>query len=714
MIASANDVKGCGGTFDMVRNIFTTAPATTSCTVTAAFTTATGNYYTVTANAGAGGAINPPGTMSVNAGATKTFIIIPNAGYRISSVGGCSGTWNGTNSYTTGAVTAPCTVTASFAQINYTVTAGVSGIGGTISSSGANSVPSGTTKAFTITPNPNYRIFSVNGCGGTLSGSTFTTAPVTADCTVTASFASTTTFYTVTATAGTGGTISPPGNVSVASGATQAFTVTANTGYIIDVNNVTGTCGGILITAYIVGHPYSLGTYTTNPVNANCTVSVSFRPEPTYYTITPSAGPGGSIDPSAPIRLSSVQGTPFTLTPDDGYKIASVGGTCVGTLNGNIYTVSKPTADCTIIALFAPTITYTITTSAGTGGTISPPGTISEIAPRTTKTFTVTPNLGYYISSIKGCDGVAVTGDKTFTSALSYTTGPITANCTVTAAFTQLSYTVTASASTGGTISPPGPISATYGTTKQFTATPNTGYYVDTISGCRGASVHGSRTSATALTYTTGNITDDCTVTASFAPITYTITVRADTNGTVSPSGNVTVGYGATQKITITPDAGFIASVSSSPCDGTLNNNVFTTKAIFADCTITVAFTRAPSIVTASAGTGGSINPSGAVSTKWGSSQTFTITPNPGYTVVEPVGGTCGASAFNGNTYITKAVLADCTVTVTFSPITYTVTTIAGTGGTISPPGPISTTYGTTKPFTITPNAGYYIATING
>ena len=42
---------------------------------------------------------------------------------------------------------------------------------------------------FTVTPNSGYRIGSITGCGGDLSGNIYITGPITGDCTVTASFA---------------------------------------------------------------------------------------------------------------------------------------------------------------------------------------------------------------------------------------------------------------------------------------------------------------------------------------------------------------------------------------------------------------------------------------------------------------------------------------------------------------------------------------------
>ena len=68
--------------------------------------------YTVSTNAGAGGNISPS-SQQVNSGNTTTFSVNPNSGYTINSVTGCAGNLSGTT-YTTGAITSNCTVTASF------------------------------------------------------------------------------------------------------------------------------------------------------------------------------------------------------------------------------------------------------------------------------------------------------------------------------------------------------------------------------------------------------------------------------------------------------------------------------------------------------------------------------------------------------------------------------------------------------------------------
>lgn len=69
--------------------------------------------YAASATAGTGGSISPS-SATVNSGSTATFTVTASSGHIISSVTGCGGTLSG-NTYTTGAITAGCTVTASFA-----------------------------------------------------------------------------------------------------------------------------------------------------------------------------------------------------------------------------------------------------------------------------------------------------------------------------------------------------------------------------------------------------------------------------------------------------------------------------------------------------------------------------------------------------------------------------------------------------------------------
>lgn len=139
--------------------------------------------YMVSAAAGTGGGISPA-TATVDAGGTTQLNVTAASGYAVSGVTGCGGTLSG-NTYTTGAVDADCTVTASFVA-QYTATT-VAGAGGAVLPA-STTLDSGGTTTFTVTPDSGYVVSGVSGCGGALSGNTYTTGTMSANCTVTASF----------------------------------------------------------------------------------------------------------------------------------------------------------------------------------------------------------------------------------------------------------------------------------------------------------------------------------------------------------------------------------------------------------------------------------------------------------------------------------------------------------------------------------------------
>lgn len=150
----------------------------------------TGPSWTVTPNAGSGGALSPGTPQTVPDGNTIQFQVLADPGFSIDSVSGCGGSLVGTT-YTTAPITADCTVTASFTAITHVVTP-AAGPHGTMTPSTPQTVPEGSTVVFTLTPDANYGIDVVSGCGGSMTAPTqFETAPVTADCTVSASFAPT-------------------------------------------------------------------------------------------------------------------------------------------------------------------------------------------------------------------------------------------------------------------------------------------------------------------------------------------------------------------------------------------------------------------------------------------------------------------------------------------------------------------------------------------
>ncbi|WP_239384241.1 choice-of-anchor U domain-containing protein, partial [Delftia tsuruhatensis] len=241
-----------------------------------------------------------------------------------------------------------CAVAASFAPIVHMVTPSA-GPHGSIAPATAQPVNSGASTSFTVTPEAGYKIAGVTGCGGTLNGSTYTTGAIGGDCAVAASFAPI--VHTVTPSAGPHGSISPATAQPVNSGASTSFTVTPEAGY--KIAGVTG-CGGTL----------SGSTYTTGAIGGDCAVAASFAP--IVHTVTPSAGPHGSISPATAQSVNSGASTSFTVTPSEGAQLVGVTG-CAGTLGGVTYATGAITADCTVHAEFALRQTAAVGTTTGSG-----------------------------------------------------------------------------------------------------------------------------------------------------------------------------------------------------------------------------------------------------------------------------------------------------------------------------------------------------------
>ncbi len=197
----------------------------------------------------------------------------------------------------------------------------------------------------------------------------YTFSNVTANHTIAASFAANTTAFTITASAGTGGSISPSGAVSVSSGTSKTFAIAPNAGYrltglVVDGSPATPVTTnsssivtadtGYRVAALVVDDSNQITTYTFSNVTAHHTIVASFAANVSTgsKTITASAGTGGSISPSGAVSVSYGASKTFTIRPNRGYRVSSVlvDGTSVGAVA--TYTFNNVTANHTIAVTF--------------------------------------------------------------------------------------------------------------------------------------------------------------------------------------------------------------------------------------------------------------------------------------------------------------------------------------------------------------------------
>ena len=314
---------------------------------------------------------------------------------------------------------------------------------------------------------------------------------------------------------------------------------------------------------------------------------------PVTYTITATAGPGGTAQPPSQ-TVAAGQNASVAVAASDGYCIRQI------TVDGDArftaadasrteYTVQFPAVDAshTVEASFAQV--YTVTASIGEGGTVKlgdqsvADGDSAAFLADDTLTFTVEPDSGYQIASVQA-GGDVLSGEN---GSYTYT---VKGDCTISVTFQKLTYTVTATVNgTGGTAS----ISSEkveHGDSVTIKVTPDEGYTVGSVRTADGTPL----TPNADGTYTLDNVTEDQTITVTFQQLTYTVTVTAGTGGTASVSSNE-VEHGGSVTVTVTPDGGYtVGSVQDNGADVTdqVTNNTYTLTNVTADHDITVTFQK--------------------------------------------------------------------------------------------------------------------------
>ncbi|MBR5982765.1 MAG: leucine-rich repeat domain-containing protein, partial [Bacteroidales bacterium] len=471
------------------------------------------------------GSVTGEGTFSCETEAIITAT--PNQGYRFLS-------WNDGNEDNprTIVVTKDSTFTAGF-KAAYIITA-TAGEGGTITPSGETTVDEGGSQSFTITPNECYAIASVTVDGedvtADLVAEVYTFDNVTTGHTISATFEQIT--YTIAASAGNGGTITPAGDISVNCGEGKTFAISANEGYMIS---------DVLVDGQSVG---SQSTYTFSDVTANHTISATFDVIPAdTYTITATAGVNGTITPSGSIEVEAGSDQAFLITPDEHYRIASVmvdGEDATNQLVEGVYTFENVTANHTIYATF-DYITYSLTIHYVYADNETAAGDHFEFLPEGATYSVISPEIDRYTADQLIVEGTMPAEDVE-----------------ITVTYTINTYTITATAGEGGIITPEGVISVEDGDSQPFEITANEGYRIASV-------IIDGETDVTAEldevgVYIFENVTSNHTIDATFEAEQaqqYTITVLANNDEYGSVEGGGTYNAGDTVIITAIPNEGY-------------------------------------------------------------------------------------------------------------------------------------------------------------
>jgi hypothetical protein len=542
---------------------------------------------------------------------------------------------------------------------SYTVAANVTGSGTVSKSPDQQTYSYGSSVQLTATPSAGYAFSGWSG--DTVTSANPVTLTIKSNKNITATFAQN--IFTITPSSGSNGSISPSTLTSVNYGSAQSFTFTPSTGYHVDSVFVDGFAFG------------PTDTYQFTNVTTNHSISVTFRIN--QYQIAVTNGANGTVTPGTSNVIYGGSQT-FSLTPSTGYHVDSLIIDGVNQAAASSYQFTNVTAVHSLRATFAIN-QYTISAGAGSNGSISPAGNVS-VNYGANQTFTFTPSTGYHVDSLV-VDGVNQSAASSYTF-----TGVITSH-TIRTTFAINQYTIMASVGSNGQISPSGTTTKNYGSGQSYTITANSCYHIDSVI------VDGAYMGNT-TPYQFTNVTANHTIRAIFALTQYPITVTQTANGTISPSGTVSVNCGSNQAFTITPNSCYhIASVTvDGASQGTPASYTFTN--VSTTHTITASFAINTATITASAGSNGSISPSGTQVLNCGSSQSYTTSPSSHYHLDSVI--VDGAYVGNTSPYQFNNVTANHTIRAVFAIDQFTLTIqLDGMGTVTLSPNQTTYAYGT-------------------
>jgi len=576
----------CPGTYPVIY-----AGTVTDVTVYAYVPTSSLSVSTLTMNFGSSGgsssaSVSSNVSWSASSDASSWLSVSPSSGSNNGSVNvtasanSSTSPRNGTITVSGGGLSETISVTQDGAPATYTVTV----TGGTASPS---SGPTGTVVTLTPGTPPSgkqFKQWNVLSGGVSVSGNTLTIGS--ANVSVEAVWEDIpVTTYTVTVTGGTASPSSGP------------------TGTVVTLTPGTPPSGKQFKQWNVLSGGVSVSGNTLTIGSANVSVEAIWEDvsTPTTYTITPSAGTGGTISPSTVQTVNQGGSQMFTATPSSGKEVDQwfVNGSAVQN-GGTSYTVSNVQANVTVNVTFkdTPVITYyTVTvSSAGSGAS----GGGSYAAGATVNISAGTAPTGQQFKNWTSSPSVSFTNANSPNTSFTMPGNAVT----VTANFEPIPTTPTL------TVSPPSLSFIAGGESKSFTITSNTSWTVSSnqtwasvssTSGSNNGSVNVTTTANTGTSQRTATITISGTgVTAQTVTVTqdgttptptlYPLTVVNGTGGGSYEAGDIVIimAHPASQgeefdKWIITSGGGSFANANSATTDFTMPSSAVTVTATYKD-----------------------------------------------------------------------------------------------------------------------------------
>lgn len=526
------------------------------------------------------------------------------------------------------------------AQGVYIITA-TSGVGGSISPSGKVYVNEGGTQKFYFVPDVGFSVKNIIVNNVVLDGENlqsaiqngYTFSGVYSDHSISVHYRKI--VYTIEASGGINGTISPNGKNLVEHGDSLLFTFIANEGYHVESIVVDG------IYVLDIKEEYLFYNVTGNH-NIHVTFSIN-----TYVLTSTSVG-GGSISPKGEITLDHGKNITYSIVPNEGNYISRIevdGISLVGVAldlakENQSYTFNEISKNHTIRVVFEKNV-YTVVSSTGNNGNISPKGNIS-VSHGNNQLFVFEAFDGYHVSQIK------VDNEKLDEQELEqavkngYAFIDVVGNHSIEVSFMKNMYTVTSVSGDGGNITPVGDTKVMHGESLTFIVNSLSGYNVSQIK-IDGEAISSAMLQKVILDgYVFESINSNHTIEVIFEKNVYTIVSKSEKNGQIYPNGATQVKYQESQKFEITPEYGY--HISQIVVDGeeldaeqvtSVIKNGFVFENVNKNHTIEVGFSKNIYSIIAVGVKEGVYSPSGNIHVEHGRSQSVMLATMEGYDVTK-------------------------------------------------------------------------------
>lgn len=321
--------------------------------------------HTIEASATLGGQIDPSGTIEVQAGKSKTFAFLPDAGYKLAKVEVDGVIVNMTgNTYTFPPLEADHVLRATFEKVPITNATHALTIAcyphGSAIPEGTMLLQHGTVQRITFAPDAGYIVdtVSVNGVPVFVLGDTYLVAALEADTIVSITFKQgfpvPVITHTVTATTTQGGFASPT-QATVPHGSPVSVSLVPEAGYQVEEVALDGASLG------------ALSSYEFPAVLSDHTLDAQFEksPEPVsvYYAIQASCEGDGTISPAGGVSVLAGASQTFSFIPGVGQEVSrvDVDGVTIAS-KPTSYTFSDVSQDHAVTVYFSSSKSFLLST----------------------------------------------------------------------------------------------------------------------------------------------------------------------------------------------------------------------------------------------------------------------------------------------------------------------------------------------------------------